>query len=428
MGDLRVMSLVLRMTAVLAAIALVFTGTGHGLALFRPALFLYVVSSALLGLLSLRGLVRSDSAFWVHLDAAFVASILYEHLLGTPVTQPHGLTTASLVIPFLFLSHVGMTLRGRLILSFAGAVLSAWLLMLAVMAWRHENHASGGFAQVFLSLDLGLALTFALTALSTSLLALDHKRAQQRMTQVNRWRHNLARFFPPRVVTALQEAGHQLALQRRPAAIMFVDLRGFTQYAEHAPPDQLAQVLTGYRQIVTDVVNAWDGTIDKFMGDGVMAVFGQPVARADDARRALHCALVLNEKLAAWKPLQEDRNQLFRAGIGLHYGIVVGGVLDSGSHDEFTVFGDAVNVARRLESMSKELNAGLVVSLALLTRVPPGARGGCWRVRRAVTLKGRRIPIDVAYRSRAGHNSGAQESPVRDFSLIAVHSEERPSA
>lgn len=181
---------------------------------------------------------------------------------------------------------------------------------------------------------------------------------------------------------------------------MFVDLRDFTSYAEHASPAHLAHVLTEYRQLVAGTVFAFGGTVDKFIGDGVMAVFGQPAARDDDAERALCCALELCDRLQAWQPFHTVDHATFQAGIGVHYGMVIGGVLDSGSHDEFTVFGDAVNVAQRLESLTKELGATLVVSFALLARTPRARRSGGWLFKKGVALTGRRIPINIAYRPR----------------------------
>jgi adenylate cyclase len=399
--DLRMVSLVIRMAAIIAAIALIFTGSGRGLAYFVPALGLYLSGIAVLSALSAwrRDPARYQTAC-VLLDAGFVTAVLYEHLLGAPISQPHGLTTASLVIPFLFLSHVGMGLRGRLIFLFSATVLAGWIVMLAMMAARHEWLAPGSFRHVFLSLDLGLALTFALTATSTGLLALDHQRARREVHKVNRWRHNLARFFSPHVVADLQEAGPRLALQRRSAAIMFVDLRDFTRYAEHAPPAQLTQVLIEYRQLVAGTVSAFGGTVDKFIGDGVMAVFGQPAARDDDAERALSCALALCDRLQAWQPLPTVDHTTFQAGIGVHYGMVIGGILDGGSHDEFTVFGDAVNVAQRLESLTKELGATLVASFDLLARTPRARGSGGWLFQKKVALNGRSIPINIAYRPR----------------------------
>lgn len=406
--DLRMMSLYLRTAAVLAAVALISVGSGRGTIYFMPVLAIYLLACALLSALSfLRQDPPAQQLNWTILDAVFVIAVLHEHILGASVSQPHGITTASLVIPFLFLSHVGMTLRGRLIVLFSSLIFCGWLVMLALMAWRHEQEASGTFWQVLLSLDFGLALTFGLTAMSTGLLAVHHQRVRRETLRIERWRHNLSRFFSPLVVAELQEAGRSLSLQRRPAAIMFVDLRDFTSYAEHASPAHLAHVLTEYRQLVSGTVFAFGGTVDKFIGDGVMAVFGQPAARDDDAERALCCALELCDRLHAWQPFHTVDDATFQVGIGLHYGMVIGGVLDSGSHDEFTVFGDAVNVAQRLESLTKELGATLVVSFALLARTPRARGSGGWLFKKGVELTGRKFPINIAYRPRHLKTAGS---------------------
>jgi adenylate cyclase len=208
-------------------------------------------------------------------------------------------------------------------------------------------------------------------------------------------------FFSPLVVADLQEAGNILDLKRRPAAIMFVDLRDFTSYAETAPASQLAGVLADYRQTVAGTVFAFGGTVDKFIGDGIMAVFGQPTASDDDAERALACAMDLITLLREWRPVQDG--PVFQAGIGLHYGTVIGGVLESGYHDEFTVVGDAVNVAQRLEGLTKDFDASLVVSSALLAQTRGGTLLRNWKWKKAVGLSGRRIPIDLAYLPRDRH-------------------------
>jgi len=177
--------------------------------------------------------------------------------------------------------------------------------------------------------------------------------------------------------------------------------------ASLASPAHLAHVLTEYRQLVAGTVFAFGGTVDKFIGDGVMAVFGQPAARDDDAERALCCALELCDRLQAWQPFRTVDYATFQAGIGVHNGMVIGGVLDSGSHDEFTVFGDAVNVAQRLESLNKELGATLVVSFALLARTPRARGSGGWLFKKGVALTGRRIPINIAYRPRHLKTAGS---------------------
>ena len=129
---------------------------------------------------------------------------------------------------------------------------------------------------------------------------------------------------------------------------MFVDLRSFTRFAESASPGALAEFLSDYRRQVTEIVFQWGGTIDKFIGDGVVIVFGRPRPKVDDAERALYCALHLARTLAGWKiHRKKDGRSALDVGIGLRVGEVVGGILESAEHDEFTVVGDAVDVSER---------------------------------------------------------------------------------
>jgi adenylate cyclase len=394
-------AITLRIVAVAGALGILFVGDSqHGAAFYIVLAAVYFVGVLVLTVVMRRQSSERLVAGFVMMDAVLVACVLYRDLLGAPVTDDHSLTTVGLVVPFIVLSHVAMNLDGRLVFAFAVTVLAAWLAMLVLVALRHELSM-----KAFFGLDLGLALGFGFAAFSTGLLALDHKRARRQVQKIDRWRNNLARFFSPHMVADLQEAGHALNLRRRSAAIMFVDLRDFTAYAESAPAAELAAVLATYRHLVAGTVFAHGGTIDKFIGDGIMAVFGHPVPAADDAHRALSCAIALTEQLRAWSPPLGEGAPVFEAGIGLHYGTVIGGVLESGYHDEFTVIGDAVNVAQRLEALTKERDATLVVSWDLLTQTGNAGGQGGWVTERAVALSGRRLPVDIAYLPRPAPRS-----------------------
>jgi len=355
----------------------------------------------------------------VVLDAVLVVVILYAHILGGPVTENHNLTTTSLVVAFILLNHVGLRLERTPILVFSSIVLASWVAMLALMSLRHHATDVSGLLSAFFNRDLGLAVSFGFTALAIFLVAGDHQQTRKEAQRADRKRLNLSRFFSPFVVTDLEEGGPALNLERRDAAIMFVDLRDFTRFAENAPPNELAYVLAAYRDVVSGVVLEHGGTVDKFIGDGVMAVFGQPTAAPDDADRALSCALDLVDALNDWKyHCRRMGLPALESGIGLHFGPVVGGVIDAGCHSEFTVIGDAVNVAHRLESVSKSFDAPLVVSIPLfghLTRPIPKAG---WITHAAVTLPGRRIPVDIAYlkNDRDDRSSeSSRENAIADF-------------
>lgn len=211
----------------------------------------------------------------------------------------------------------------------------------------------------------------------------------------------LARFFSPGVVAELQDDRTNLTLARRHALVMFVDLRSFTLLSEASEPEAIAEVLSEYRQLVTEAVFEHGGTVDKFIGDGVMAVFGHPRTGEDDAARAIACGLRLTTLLAQWSHERVRHGKTaVEAGIGLHAGPVVGGVLESGRHAEFTVFGDAVNVAERLERLCRSLNAVLVISEDVLDDAPHYRSSVDWIWKEAAEINGRRGKLRLAYLSR----------------------------
>jgi class 3 adenylate cyclase len=179
-------------------------------------------------------------------------------------------------------------------------------------------------------------------------------------------RTTLARFLPLHVVDGAHE--DPLRLLARPQAIeatvLMSDLRDFTTIAEGLPPAEVFDLLNEVHGRLAEAVRASGGAVDKFMGDGMLAVFGVPDAGAH-AARALRAASAM---LAAMDELNATRRArglpAVKLGIGVHSGMVVAGCIGSGVHLEFTVLGDTVNTASRLEAVTKELGVALVVSEA----------------------------------------------------------------
>ncbi|HEX4574815.1 MAG TPA: adenylate/guanylate cyclase domain-containing protein, partial [Gemmatimonadales bacterium] len=141
----------------------------------------------------------------------------------------------------------------------------------------------------------------------------------------------------------------QLGGVKRPVVIFFSDIRGFTPLSEAMGPDQIATLLTEYFTEMVEMVFEHGGTLDKFMGDAIMALWGAPIAHEDDADRALRCALgqltALEKLNAKW---QEQGRPELRIGIGINFGEVFAGNIGSDRRLEYTVIGDAVNTAKRL--------------------------------------------------------------------------------
>ncbi len=149
-------------------------------------------------------------------------------------------------------------------------------------------------------------------------------------------------------------------------AVLFSDLRGFTSYAEKLSPEELVRELNAYLEEMVAVITAHGVVVDKYIGDGIMAVFGAPRTRDDDAGRALQTARALVAALEAHNRRRnlEGRPPL-KMGVGVHYGAVVAGNIGTLEHAQYTIIGDTVNLAARMEGATKDLGVPVLVSRAL---------------------------------------------------------------
>lgn len=145
--------------------------------------------------------------------------------------------------------------------------------------------------------------------------------------------------------------------------ILFSDIRGFTTLSEKLPPDEVVSQLNTYFSAMIDIIYQQEGTLDKFMGDAILCYWGAPAEIPDHAQRALRCGFQMQEKLKelneAWKKQGKDT---FQIGIGINTGIVVAGNVGDTRKMEYTVMGDPVNLAQRLESLTKEFKSKILIS------------------------------------------------------------------
>ena len=152
--------------------------------------------------------------------------------------------------------------------------------------------------------------------------------------------------------------------ERREVAVLFSDLRGFTNYGERLEPERLIEELNSYLDAMVEVIRDEGGVVDKYIGDAIMVVFGIPQSREDDATRAVRCARRMQESLAVHNVDRASRGlSPLRHGIGVHYGAVVAGNVGTDDRLQYTVLGDVVNTASRLEGATKELREPVLISL-----------------------------------------------------------------
>ena len=149
--------------------------------------------------------------------------------------------------------------------------------------------------------------------------------------------------------------------------MLFVDLRDSTALAEHMDPARVSIFVSAFRRRVMQAAQAHGGIVDKFIGDGALLIFGVPEPAPDDAKRALGCAKEIVRLIARWNA-KRHLHPPVRVGIGLHTGMAFCGVLGASGRLEFTVLGDVVNVAARIEQATKRFAVPLLASDATVAR------------------------------------------------------------
>jgi len=195
--------------------------------------------------------------------------------------------------------------------------------------------------------ELGIFSVIAAEAAISFDNARSHDELARRMVE----RQALERFLPPSVVEKIVANPDQVHLggENQTVTILFSDIRGFTRMSEHMEPHAVVELLNEYFSEMTDIISDSDGTLDKYLGDGIMAVYGAPIAKPDHALRATKTAMEMQRALAALNHDWENRGQSpLRMGVGVNTGPVTAGNIGSSKRMDYTVIGDAVNLASRL--------------------------------------------------------------------------------
>jgi adenylate cyclase len=255
-------------------------------------------------------------------------------------------------------------------------------------------HIDDAVVRIFLTLLVGLILAYGAYRARTLMLE---------QAEVIRERANLARYVAPNMVDALARIDRPMGeVRTHEAAVLFADIKGFTALAEASSPAEAMRLLRDFHGRMAGCVFAQGGTLDKFIGDGLMATFGTPEPQADAADRAFACALAMLAEIEAWRTERMAAGELpVGVGIGVHLGPVTMGDIGGGGDGEngmtqrfeFAVIGDTVNVASRLERLTRELGVPVLVSDALVRALD--RRPAVLRPLGAHHLDGRSGSIDV---------------------------------
>ena len=408
--------------AILAAIAVAVAAAQSAGFDHQPleAMAAVYAAGTLVGLLiAWRGRFRTWLAYaFMGFDVLTLAAtiLLLGRTLGLPPGVPMALPVAGLVVVVLL--HASMHYRPMLIVFgavlFVAAMIAGTLLMptgpadpavaLRDVTEHHLLHFQWFPIAMFVLVVVILLMTTRRTRRSIADAAEHAARAA-----------TLSRYFSPSVAEELTRRSEEAVTfgDRMEVAVLFADLRGFTAMAEGMDPAALARFLSEFRSRIARPVVTHGGVIDKYIGDGVMVVFGAPKSSAGDARRALECARAIADAIANWSDERSRRGERAVAiAIGGHWGTAFAGVLSDGRVLEYTVIGDVVNVASRLSRLPRALATPAVVSAALVeaaggvpdaaawTPLPPQTLDGHPRPIASFALRRDRPPVPVAATSK----------------------------
>jgi len=255
----------------------------------------------------------------------------------------------ALVALLYFAFHRGIDLRA------SGAALALATALLVAGQWM----LVGRLVLLPLLAALAAAWTFYAAAALAEYLR-ERRTRREAMAQ-------FSRFTNPHVARQLVERGG-IETGRRDITLLFSDIRGFTTLSETRKPEEVIALLNRYFSLQVDVVFRHGGSLDKFIGDCIMAIWGAPLDDPDHARRAVACALDMADTLQAFKRELGAEHTDFDVGIGLHSGPAVVGLMGSAKRLEYTAIGDSVNLASRIEGLTKDAKRRILVSRDTMER------------------------------------------------------------
>ena len=216
----------------------------------------------------------------------------------------------------------------------------------------------------------------------------------KRIGTIEAEKKSLSKYFSPEIVEEITKNPEVLNQgKRQEVTILFQDIRNFTKMSEGMNPDELAEFLNEFRARMTNVVFANGGTLDKYIGDAIMATFGTPNVMPNDTVNAVNTGLQMLSSLSEWNMIRKKQGkEEIRIGIGLHCGEVFTGSVGFAGRMEYTVIGDAVNTASRIESLCKQFQAEFLISEEVYQKVKNSIQAATLPL---VEVKGKEKPLQV---------------------------------
>ena len=329
-----------------------------------PHMVAYGAGSIILWLGSrLSRAIRNVSRFAVPLfDIPMAAWIQHTTIQHTADGRTTALFTLALFVFLIAFSAFSLRPRHLLV-----SLVSAVACLLAVYSAANVSRMSWVAGPVLLALTAGTMIWFPKRQAT---LIRDAAERQAR-------RDRLARYFSPGVAEVIEAHDEPGAGESCELTVLFCDIRGFTGLSEKLDAPAVVDLLNEFHSAMVEEIFARGGTLDKYLGDGLLAYFNAPVRQPDHATRAVDCALAMVRRLDSLNASRAAAGKSpLGIGIGLHAGHAVVGNVGAPHRREFTAIGDTVNVASRLQSLTREHNTPVLVSEAVADAVPADAGVG----------------------------------------------------
>ncbi len=245
-------------------------------------------------------------------------------------------------------------------------------------------------------IQMSIGVNLLVLGIITALVAAEIRKRIMQANKITEERNNIVRMFgrhvSPAVVNEILARGADVRSEKKNVCIMFLDIRNFTRFAEKRTPEEVVYYLEHLFDFMIEIVNRNHGIINKFLGDGFMAVFGAPISDGHDCSNAVNAAkqILLRLKIE----VAQGNIPATTVGIGLHAGDAVMGSIGSALRKEYTVIGDVVNLAARIEKLNKEFGSELLLSEVVMNDVADGELSEAVAMG-AVQVRGREAPIQI---------------------------------
>ncbi len=338
------------------------------------------VGTSAAGLKDLRATPMDQVFPGVEVHATIADNILQQDFIRRP--------EKSILIEVLLI--LGLGVCSTLLLAWAGASWSlAPLGVVGGGVWYFTEWS-------FRSRGLFLSPLFPLVALATNFSLLTLIKYWREESQKRFFHNAFSQYVSKAVVEQMVKSPDKLSLsgEEREVSILFSDIRGFTSMSERLSPNQVSQLLQAYFTPMTAKIIQTSGTLDKFIGDAIMAFWNAPLDTPQHQEKAVQAALGMHEQLARLNPqFKEQFNLELQIGVGLHCGLVRVGNMGSKDLFDYTIIGDNVNLASRLEGLTKYYGLGILVSEGIRNACAPGSFH--FQEVDRVRVKGKVLPIAI---------------------------------